>query len=416
MKLFLLLSVLCGINFQVYAQGGGHSKSATNTDASASNEAETTTVYKGDPKYAKFLELLKKKRFRKEAEKDFQTVKELHRELEKHAKETLIPLNVRGNLTEEGLKEWLKNQQLVNKNLFIPGCLDVRQKFIEGLAVDQLFFVLYDPVCLGLQPVEWQKKQLLMIIKRIKGAVAEKEIAYLNRMRHNPKLRQIFSVRNPNYPQLAFPEHFYWFPIGTHYMGAIALIHAAKGISLYDYISTPTGFERNPDQALAAFKKLGEVLANFQLRFMEGDNCSLVGGTDINTCKTIVHGDIHPKNIFYDGQFIYWIDLETMQDKPQFFIKDLSYLYGLPMLKWQFFRDPLKFRNYKKAYKAFLDAYLAQIAKDPHVRDQVRIALQNAIRDYINKWGTRGQRARYYGEEPSLGSSSYYKPQETVSL
>ena len=183
---------------------------------------------------------------------------------------------------------------------------------------------------------------------------------------------------------MTFAENFYSYQSGKRGefslkdeedLSYFSLIHAARGASLYDL------FEKNPEGPVTyeAFRKLGQVLANFHKRFMTGKNCLLKGGDDINQCFTISHGDLNPGNIFYDRKFIYFIDTETMlkslQQKTPF-IKDATHLYLWPIYTRNWDKE-----LYDKIYEAFLNGYVNQLSTNPLIKDQIIKRIKEEIQN-----------------------------------
>ncbi|HCI49156.1 MAG: hypothetical protein A2621_02280 [Alphaproteobacteria bacterium RIFCSPHIGHO2_01_FULL_41_14] len=281
---------------------------------------------------------------------------------------------IRGDLTPSNLKAWLKRARLLNVKLFShPSCLTVTQTDTKGgSSTAHLFFVRYRPDCARDQPFK-----MAFIIKELPSKKAMREAVNLNVLQRSPYLRELGKVRNPSLPQMTFAEDFYRYYDARGQEKFIVLLHSAKGHSLVEYLR----LGNNP-QTIQAFKKLGEVLGHFQKRFMGGQNCLLTGGTDLGQCTTIVHGDFHPNNIFYDGKFIYFIDTETMAqslENRKSFMDDAVRFYALPMYAWR-----KNSKLYFPLYKVFLEAYVGELSPDPNIRKQIRSAIIDKVRNEKN--------------------------------
>ncbi|HLB59675.1 MAG TPA: hypothetical protein VJL87_06310, partial [Bdellovibrionota bacterium] len=266
---------------------------------------------------------------------------------------------IKGDLTSEKLKEWLERARLINPKFFQhPNCLTIT-KGKRGASTKKLFLVKVNPNCPEAGP-----SNLVLIIKELPSKLAkwDTEMSNLSILQKYPKLRALGKPRDSSLPQLTFVEDFLSYQDGKGHQNYLTLIHAAKGESLEEMVTKdPQGPE-----TLGAFKKLGEVLANFQKRFMTGKNCLLKGGDDINQCYTISHEDLHPGNVFFDQKtgLIYFIDMETMRrslERKLPLLKDAIDLYFIPQYDW-------KLPHYDKAYNAFFRAYLDQLSTDPAIR------------------------------------------------
>lgn len=268
-------------------------------------------------------------------------------------------------LSNKNISNFLRKENLINKKLFeTPGCLSVESAPIEnrGNNTEELFFVKYNPSCPKPGP-----KKLLFIVKQIPEKEAPLEMKDLNELQKNPKIRQLGNLRDPSLPQITFVENFYPYTLPNGERKYLSLIHSARGRSLFDYMDKGM----NSPKTYAAFKKLGEVLGNFYKRFMSGENCKLTGGNSLEACKVMVHGDLHPSNVFYDGKFIYFIDNANMgKSWASDLFHDPAFLFALPVFYWGF-----DFDEHSQLYKEFLNAYLQTLTPDR--------SLQLEIRDYI---------------------------------
>ncbi|HCI48779.1 MAG: hypothetical protein A2977_02920 [Alphaproteobacteria bacterium RIFCSPLOWO2_01_FULL_45_8] len=290
---------------------------------------------------------------------------------------------IKGELTVDKLRDWLKRSRLINRKfLQNPNCLrivQVEKKEIRGMRTEKLFRVEYNPSCPNPTPFK-----LAFIIKELDDFSEETEIPNLYVLQKHPELRVLGNLRDPSLPQMTFAENFYSYQSGKRGefslkdeedLSYFSLIHAARGASLYDL------FEKNPEGPVTyeAFRKLGQVLANFHKRFMTGKNCLLKGGDDINQCFTISHGDLNPGNIFYDRKFIYFIDTETMlkslQQKTPF-IKDATHLYLWPIYTRNWDKE-----LYDKIYEAFLNGYVNQLSTNPLIKDQIIKRIKEEIQN-----------------------------------
>jgi len=269
---------------------------------------------------------------------------------------------MQGNLTPENLKDWLSRSGLLNVKLFKdPSCLTVaRNDAMKGSSTQHLFFVTYRPNC-----AHDQTPKLAFIIKE--AADMRDEVLNLNAIQKNPLIAKLGKLKDPSLPQMTFGEDFYFYMKNGEKV-YFTLLHPAKGNSLWEDFKDRS---QNPERAMAAFKKLGEVLGNFQKRFMEGHSCLLTGGTDLDACNTIVHGDLHANNVFYDGKFIYFIDMEGMYNSLEYgrasFTQDPVTLWT-QAIAWLHGRTA----DYLPFYEAFLTSYVNQLSQNPEIRREIK--------------------------------------------
>lgn len=267
-------------------------------------------------------------------------------------------------LTADQIRQWLKEQGLINDTLFKDSsCLRV-ERGRGGASTEQLFLIKYKPHCLDHSLPSSLPYKLLFIVKILKQTVANVESTNLKLVQNHPLIVHLRRLRDPSFPQLTFGENFYTYRDSKQQLRALSLLHPAKGDSLLDLVLPPLGSIK---EAKKAYSKLGEVLANFHKKFMEGPNCLLMGGKNLTTCKTITHGDLHAANIFYDGKFIYFIDLETMINSlrtRQFFIEDAVQLGAV---------------HVKSVYDAFLTSYVNHLTSNHQIRNLIKETIQKKI-------------------------------------
>lgn len=153
----------------------------------------------------------------------------------------------------------------------------------------------------------------------------------------------------------------------THY---IEIMPAAQGRVFADYIKE---YRDNKSQAHEeklsnAYKTLGKEISGFYKKFMSSDIKKLA--------KTILHGDLHIFNIFYDdiGNHFTLIDNESIAhylNNPRSPSKDILELFFVPFdLNHPDFRETIKGIDLKTwtkiALKDFILGYLEPFARADH--------------------------------------------------
>lgn len=261
-----------------------------------------------------------------------------------------------GSLTEEDVSLWFQHQKLIQASASTERCLEVEEltdaagnsKRSKNAA--QIFFISLKPGCfmdtpskLILQP---ESSHLIFILKHYHHgrSSVEQEIKELI------KLKKSFSTLGftDSLPRLVFNEHFYKYEASDDSYRYVGLIHPAKGYCLWDYVEAYVHEEdgdrkqQYKDVLVQSTAKLGEVLANFHLKYMGPQSCPYwnwknagrvrrKSGPNLRSCETKTHGDLHFKNIFWDGKRISFIDISTLSNPsyPQNFIEEIGYIIGM---------------------------------------------------------------------------------------
>ncbi len=204
-----------------------------------------------------------------------------------------------------------------------------------------------------------------------------------------------------NFPVLMIPiaclEYHRW---GKH---IITITHKAPGNAFFsyitDYIQNPS--EKNKKRLQRGYKALGVTLANFHKKFMKNGK----GEPDTKSLHnfTLVHGDLHAKNIFFDetDDKIYWIDLERLGKsilRPVSPAIDFGYILLFPFFNfpWSIIFDTnLKTKKvniprwFADFYKPFLHAYLDTFGGDKKERAQEILQLLRQKKE--GDWHNRGR-------------------------
>lgn len=269
----------------------------------------------------------------------------------------------RGKLVPKDVAEWFIGLDLIQRESNNPSCIEVTeldQGSSKGLNADQIFFISLRSGCVkdstifhkttskrrksqssvgALNPDEPRTIFVLKHYKEDSVNTVRKELQQLAALKKTLTIKKFSS----NFPRLVLNEELYKYPNAGRYASTIpyryvGLIHVAKGYSLWDYIRSYVNSEGLQQEEyreilLEAFPKLGTVLANFHLMYMEGDTCAYnkrrisLDPTDIQSCKTKTHNDLHLKNIFWDGSVISFIDISTLVSDPAAynFLYELSY-------------------------------------------------------------------------------------------
>lgn len=289
---------------------------------------------------------------------------------------------VADTLSEDDIQKFLRKAGLINqKMLNMPKCIMVQKASGGGSFTENLFYIFYYPDC---DPRNGKK--LLFVVKELKQKSAEQELYNLYQLQNSPELRALGGVKNPNYPQIVFSEDFYRFHTRQGETKYILLIHGARGQSLNDIYQNKTTYD-----PVQAFRTFGNVLGHFSAAFLRGQNCLLKGGKRIRSCVTINHGDLHPKNVFFDGTYIYFIDTETLarslrQRTPLGL--DLIYFYNMPIYFWTRKLTPEGFHERLKKFGG-----LFRHAKHAYVRVLTNKASeQKKLRQFIHHY-TRNRKA-----------------------
>ena len=317
----------------------------------------------------------------------------------------LVPTGPNYKLTEEDVHKWFEqvaSPSFLDSHLVHSQCFSVselkndRGQPMQGGAADQVFFISIGSHCPG-----WAgSSRPLFVLKHYKsGPNVYQEIDQLL------ALKKDFSTLRfrRNMPRIVFSEFFYKYPNPDRKRQLeksvdedryISLIHPAQGKSLWSMLEgyvkeenvAQKGVEKQ--ELLKACSRLGTVLAHFHLNFMRGKGCPYrkysykLRGTpeDIRSCYTQTHGDLHFKNVFWDGKNIYFIDIATLSNAPHDlnFIEELSYTFAMLVG----FTDNLFSRRSEKeqtargvlisdVYSGFLKAYL-KVYKEKETREKYK--------------------------------------------
>lgn len=264
-------------------------------------------------------------------------------------------------------------------------------RYKKFTTADQIFFVFVKERCLPTHYEGPRRDRLLFVVKHYAGnKFSQKKVE--DELANLCVLKRTFSSQgfSANFPRLSFAEAFYKYPNPDRSLDHsapyryVALIHAAKGENLWDlvenYIKTENEKEKSQlrHDVLTASARLGEVLAHFHLKFMEGKGCPYRRATrlqrlksdvsDISKCQTTIHGDLHFKNIFWDKttNIISWVDISALMDRPSplNFLEELGYIYGslINFTTSLFGKGEIEFLKRRTLiadiYSAFLKAYL----------------------------------------------------------
>ncbi len=238
----------------------------------------------------------------------------------------------RGKFSDKGIQSFLARAYSTGKivdpafehieELEIRNLHPVGKKSEEGgMATKQLFLV------------KNQKTGQEYIIKDLaKGKNEAFNVAIA--ARYNPLKKYSAPAYMADFPILALPvatlEYYRW-----RRKHIITITPKASGSDLYSYMNA---YKDNPSDSnkmrlQKAYTASAKTLANFHKAFMKNeqgkpDSSSLLG-------MTMVHGDLHPKNIFYDEltDRVYWIDLDRLGKsilRPMSPAIDLGYLLLFP--------------------------------------------------------------------------------------
>lgn len=147
------------------------------------------------------------------------------------------------------------------------------------------------------------------IVKEAKNASSE--IKHLQAIKTYPGMYELIapSISPHGLPSIIIPFAYLSYRNKKDSLHYVMIMPAAAGISLDTLITQfrDNQSEQNAIRVFCAYKRLGYELGNFHQKFMEPNQHSKIG-------KTIVHGDFHCSNIFYDetANHCTFIDNETM--------------------------------------------------------------------------------------------------------
>lgn len=135
------------------------------------------------------------------------------------------------------------------------------------------------------------------------------EATKLKEIEHVPGMKEIIAPHVVSgLPTVSLPIAYFSYPDKSG-IGYISAMPAAKGKDITNIIAE-FGDDQSPQNKARlerAFRIAGKELGNFHKRFMTPTPGKIIG-------RTIVHGDLQPRNIFYDeiGGHCTLIDNETM--------------------------------------------------------------------------------------------------------
>lgn len=229
-----------------------------------------------------------------------------------------ITFDAQGNLTEQGAKTLLekafKEGKLFDQNFKSVTCIKIQDISAEKKGLHTLQLFLINSNCL---------KPQSYILKEMADKYTE-----TRKLANFFGLKQLDDIIWPryskDYPALAIP--FAFLQYNNHYL---SLALKAEGVELekfvVNYFLNPS--PENKQKVKQAYFDVGYVLSKFHQRFMKNKN-DILG-------LTVVHGDLHHRNIFYDTttRRVILIDNELMPDsfeKPQSPMRDIAYLIFSP--------------------------------------------------------------------------------------
>jgi|GEM_PF-5262735 len=259
-----------------------------------------------------------------------------------------------------------------------------------GAFTDKLFFLSVNKACVD----EGNGYRLVMIIKEVKqGAV---EIKNLTRIL---KVWDKFKMDDPKAASLSPALNFFEYKNQQGEEKYFTLIKAARGQPLANLLKTESDSEIKK-----IFYNVGTALALFHLKFMDSstETSETSHGRIHDFWKTMVHGDAHLNNIFYNKETgkTTLIDIETVAyslDKKYSIAVDLERFYNLPVYIWgQYNGCSIEKANTDctkvvDAYKSFFDGYVKTYPKDK----------QGQIKNYIKLFFLHNHRITFipYDEE-----------------
>lgn len=225
-----------------------------------------------------------------------------------------------GGFTETSLVQFLvkayQENKLPHADFNNPNCLMAKDLAktagATGINLLQLFKV--QNTCTG----------NTYIIKQM--GIGSAETANIERIEHVPGMNQLIAPNTrPGYPGIAFPLAYLEYgsksnkvrlgplsiptPIKRNVSNYLAIMPAAGGRPLGDFILQFNADQSAQNELLIkqAYETIGQQLALFYALFMEP-------GTPGTLRPSIIHGDLHSFNIFYDSEKrqVTFIDIETM--------------------------------------------------------------------------------------------------------
>lgn len=280
-------------------------------------------------------------------------------------------------LTEKTLIDWFSNRLPQTKlgEYFFPlpdeyyrqDCAQVKESSeAAGTFTQKLFFLFVNKACVN----EGTGKRLVMIIKEVKQGAVE-----IQNLRRIYDVYQEFNNINGESALISPALNFFQYTGNDGLVRYFTLIKAARGKSLSEYLSSG-----NMTEITDAFFQSGRALSKFHQRFLdwstEPQPESVGKFTDFY--KTIIHGDAHLQNIFYNKETskTYLIDVETMAyslDNKYSITIDLERIYNLPIYVWGIFdgcskkQKNIECTSVGQAYAAFFAGYVQAFPYDKQV-------------------------------------------------
>jgi hypothetical protein len=289
-----------------------------------------------------------------------------------------------GKLTEESVPKFLAKaydeKKFTDDSFSKEACLKAKNIGAQGgLQTLQLFMVT--STC-------HHKEASMYIIKESYDGLSE--ASHLKAIEAFPGMKELVAPNKvAGLPSLALP--FAYFSYSNSKMHYIAAMPAAKGKVLTTILSEfrDNQSPQNKERLARAFRILGRETGAFHKRFMKPD-------PKIKVNKTVIHGDFHPFNLFFDeiGGHFTFIDNETMVhslNEPRSPAVDIVELYIVPFTvnpEFQHFRDLIKGVDIKEWWnitlKNFLLGYLESYKPDE--RKQVLQEIKKMFANFSYGW------------------------------
>lgn len=225
-----------------------------------------------------------------------------------------------GNLTEESVPNFLERayteKKLKDSAFSSASCLKAKNiRSQGGRQTLQLFKVT--STCNPLESI--------YIIKEPASGTGEAN--NLMAIEAYPGMKELISPKKvEGLPSIALPIAYLSYVSGRR-NHIIEIMPAAPGKVFADFIKD---FRDNPtpakeEQLQKAYRTLGRETSEFYKRFKSPDTNKIA--------KTILHGDLHIFNLFYDGDHFTFIDAESIAhylNNPRSPIKDIIELFFVP--------------------------------------------------------------------------------------
>jgi hypothetical protein len=279
------------------------------------------------------------------------------------------------------LSQAFKENKIINKAFSSENCMQVKN-LGKGGGYNTLQLFLVSSTCSG--------KEENYIIKEPRDGVHEAQ--QLSLVAESPKLKDLAVPKiTPGLPSLALPVGFlsYSKDKKTH---DLVIMPAALGADLASLILKfkKNQSKENRDLLSSAFLKLGEELGQWHKQNMKTTGTNRLG-------KTVVHGDFHPFNLFYDANknhftFIDNESIATSLKEPGDVSTDIIKLFFMPFsinTDYAQFRDLIDGIDLKTWFdislKNFITGYRKSYAKNE--QSKVLQELKNIfIKPFSIKW------------------------------